>query len=261
MSYIPALWSDSRLDKIKGTNIHSDCVKMRSSWENTFNTFNNKVNVDITDYLWGRGTLQGRILSFETSKSFNKVKNNDNVIYSLTPFISLPNHSDDSELYPSLSYGNTEYLLRADKNIFANNDLFITYGTMSFQQRILCFGWVDREVSASKYSITTIAVPGATNNIAEEIEIKTLIYHDPLNPQHQKLLNKELIGVLDRIKVITQNNSAAKAVELIITQLSSKITSLNPRIAKLDVNLTDEEYIIGVECIAAQNILEYVTKM
>ena len=132
---------------------------------------------------------------------------------------------------------------------------------MSFQQRILCFGWVDREVSASKYSITTITVPGATNNIAEEIEIKTLIYHDPVNPQHQKLLNKELIGVLDRIKVITQNNSTAKAVELIITHLSSKITSLNPQITKLNVNLTDEEYIIGVECIAAQNILEYVTKM
>ncbi len=270
VSYIPALWSESRLNKVKGTNVYADSIKMRQSWEQTFhqldnNNNNNNNNIGIDDYLWGRGTLQGRILSFETSKSFNKVKNNDNIIYSLTPFISLPNHSDDSELYPSLSFGNTEYLLRADRNIFANNDLFITYGTMSFQQRILCFGWIDREISSSKYSISTVVIPkvvksiGISNNDAfEEIEIKTLIYHDPTNINHQNLLNKELVSTIDKIKAITHDDIDTKAIDLIATQLSSKLSTINYWNKVLDINMSDEDYIISVECIAAQNILNHL---
>lgn len=268
VTYIPALWTDSRLMKIKGTNVYSDSVKMRQSWENTFHELDNKNNINMNEYFWGRGTLQGRILSFETSKSFNKVKNNDNVIYTLTPFISLPNHSDDSELYPSLSFGNTEYLLRADKNIFANSDLFITYGTMSFQQRILCFGWVDREISASKYSITTIMIPNATklvgtnnNAVFEEMEIKTLIYHDSRNVQHQNQLSKELVSTIDRIKAITQDSTASNAADLIATQLSLKVASLNPKNKELCASMTDEDYIIGVEYIAAGNILNHLKTM
>ena len=269
VSYIPALWSELRLNRIKGTNIYSDCIKMRRSWENTFHTLDNDKNhnnnIGIDDYLWGRATLQGRILSFETSKSFNKVKNSDNVIYSLTPFISLPNHSDDSELYPSLSFGNTEYLLRADRNIFANNDLFITYGTMSFQQRILCFGWIDREVSSSKYSISTVAVPKAVestdtsdNDVFEEIEIKTLVYHDPTDINHQSMLSKELASTIDKVKAITRDETGTKAVDLISTQLASKLSVINHWNQELDMNMSDEDYIVSVECIAAQNILNHL---
>ena len=133
--------------------------------------------VSVSDWVWARATLQARGFSFRGKHAQNSSPSlsdkdgtaavptcddqNHNIV-SFIPFITLSNHDDalggvttmGVEPVPSSSF-----TFRSGPATPKGHQLFNFYGEMSFQQKILSFGWVDRCLISSPegFSITALS--------------------------------------------------------------------------------------------------------
>lgn len=71
-------------------------------------------------------------------------------------------------------YGSSSVVLHTDYQRYkAGEVICISYGELSFQQKLLSFGWVDRSVdSALSFSIVPLTIP---NSAGRQLEIKCRI--------------------------------------------------------------------------------------
>ena len=187
-SYIPACYDDDRLQSsLAGTSLSLDARAMRREWDRAFDA-RPVPGVSRAAYTWARSTLQGRAYRVDKDVCF-------------IPFITFANHDDamagvgssSSYLYPTRSNGVSHpkdfILLQADRRYTKGQQILTSYGSLSFQQKLLSFGYLDR---ASTYSITTVDMPGSASG--EQIEIRTPIAWGRVTRSKGLDLRKELSG-------------------------------------------------------------------
>lgn len=166
VSYIPALWNPERLELIKGTSIYDDATRMKAEWEQSYEA--NGIQEPKDTWMWSRATLQGRCFSFRFTKSYSELKG---TAAAFVPFISLGNHHDEAHAFPEVGDGQKQpednVFLRSDLWQYKGQEIFLTYGTLSFQQKLIGYGWVDTKC---EHCITPIDVP---NSNGRQVEIKS----------------------------------------------------------------------------------------
>lgn len=251
-SYIPALWSDDKLKEYRGTSIAADARVMRDSWSSQYyEKCDSKWGEG--DYLWARATLQGRAYSFATSKT--------NTLISLLPFISFANHDDNllngAKEYPEIGNGvtfpATTIILRARKKYYPGQAILTSYGELSFQQKLLSFGWVDESLSLGSFGITAFALP--EHGKTAQIEIKT-----SLNGKDDKLMN---IEVSNAINVVSNSLSCtvAEAADVIKEILERRIMESKRRTGvehHNDVSTSPSTIVRKIETQSANDILQFL---
>lgn len=190
VTFIPAMWSEAKiLDMdIGGTQIESDLRNMRNKWnldaekyctESKREGEGKGEGVTAADWVWARATLQARGFSFrprggpdkpikterDTELVNAEVEGGDKaVIVSFIPFITLSNHDDEQGGVTTMgtdSKGPTFTFRTGPSRIEGRQQIFNYYGAISFQQKILSFGWVDRcpADSPEGFCITALDIP------------------------------------------------------------------------------------------------------
>lgn len=245
---LPAIWNTNRLELIKGTSIYSDAVAMLNKWkcDNPFNKADGSlVSMGITqdDYIWARATLQGRCNSFH------------NKAVAFLPFIGFANHNDNLKYanYPSRGYANEYYQLHVNELLTKDQEITISYGDMSFQQKLLSFGWVDRTNALGSFCITPFTyVDGKDYNV----EIKTAINYPTMNAR------VEVIKVIDNLKKKINNGtiSDSSIIQQLKSSMEAKLKALHPLMMNID-DADDYLHIVKVEHNAALQILEVVESL
>ena len=231
ISYLPTNWDNEMLGSIKGTALCEDIVRMKRMWRDSFNTLHTKhPTLSLELYLWARATIQGRAWSLSSASSFSEDRGR---MTALIPFVSLCNHHDTK--FSTLSLGNgvtcpsTSASIRAESKYYPSEAINLNYGELSFQQRILCFGWVDRYVGPHSSAITPITIGSLDKKL--QLEAKSMI-HDhsshsggfDLKTEHSEL--KSLISVISEHFHVTNQESS----ELLQSALNENLENLKANI-------------------------------
>ena len=198
---------------LQGTQMEKDMKDMYSRWQTDaqkevlkLSLCENKYQaVSESDWLWARATMQARGFSFrkksdtkksplssidsksqiEPSAEQKDIRSKDESddllnIVSFIPFTTLSNHDDDlggittmgdGDLYPYSSF-----TFKTAKKVEPKSQIFNFYGDLSFQQKFLSFGWVDRSPAFSPegFSITVLDVL-IGNGETMQVEMKSNI--------------------------------------------------------------------------------------
>ena len=206
-SFIPATWSQERVLNmdLQGTQMEKDMKDMYSRWQTDaqkevlkLSLCENKYQaVSESDWLWARATMQARGFSFRKKSPLSSLDSNSQIepstdsrskdelddilnIVSFIPFTTLSNHDDDlggittmgdGDLYPYSSF-----TFKTAKKVEPKSQIFNFYGDLSFQQKFLSFGWVDRSPAFSPegFSITVLDVL-IGNGETMQVEMKSNI--------------------------------------------------------------------------------------
>ena len=93
----------------------------------------------------------------------------------MLPYVTLANHDD--VLGSSTSMGNgvsqpaSSFVFRCDFKTYPGQQVYLSYGKISFQQKLLSFGWLDRAEQTGWFAITVLPLhPSGTTG---SIELKT----------------------------------------------------------------------------------------
>ena len=246
VSYIPAMWEQAKLETIQGTTVHDDVIVMKNAWvEDMYNNGIDQSMVD--DMMWARATLQGRAISFPDG------------LVTFLPYIMFANHNDEPDgnfqyPYPEKGDGDTvptsTVLLRAKKDYSPGQEISISYGDMSFQQKCLSFGWIDGSINSESICITVLHIGKRT------IELKTSM------SAAEKLKNNEKLGLQDTLSVKKQLQYVFDAMESeivprhkLIGMLERKIEILEDLNTKMLGKINECDVIRQVELDAARFIL------
>ena len=100
-TFLPGLWSDEKLARIKNTALAEDAIRMKSEWLSQSAQYTE--DISLQEALWARSTLQSRAFSFRLPNNFgqedlpalqacNLTEQSSLVVF--FPFISLANHDD-----------------------------------------------------------------------------------------------------------------------------------------------------------------------
>ena len=225
-----------------------------------------------SEWLWARATLQARGFSFrknvkllnlnENGDASNTINNDvirdvtdDNGdeeiheivdIVSFIPFITLSNHDDGLGGRTTMGNGDTfphtSYTFQTKKKIEKDKQIFNFYGELSFQQKFLSFGWVDRFpiLSPEGFCITALDIPlpaSTATSISSDIDGNVL--RDPTAIDTKNVLQLEIksnILLASKIasikltekegKVNVGEESSMDSQQRISNDLSLKITLL-----------------------------------
>ena len=96
-------------------------------------------------------------------------------VAALLPYITLANHDDvagsSTSMGNGVSHPATSFVFRCDFKTYPGQQVYLSYGKISFQQKLLSFGWLDRAEQAGWFAITVLPLhpSGATGSI----ELKT----------------------------------------------------------------------------------------
>mmetsp|Transcript_234 Transcript_234/g.289 ORF Transcript_234/g.289 Transcript_234/m.289 type:complete len:475 (+) Transcript_234:398-1822(+) len=194
VSFVPALWGDEKIQDMgmKGTQIEKDSKSMYLRWHDQASHWIDantpEDGISVSDWLWARATLQCRAFSFNKGiQDENKEKLITGEIVAFIPFLQIANHDDNYEKSCVTSFSsdikvsddipapNLSFSLRTSSNIKheKSQQIYNHYGELSFQQKILSFGWVDR---GPGYCITAISIPSKGISDTAEIETKSDIF-------------------------------------------------------------------------------------
>ena len=205
VTFIPAMWSESKILQmdIKDTQTESDLRIMREKWDQDAKKYytNSKgegLGVSVADWVWARATLQARGFSFRSkgkeeekgggggggAEQFIKSEggietvtteegDENKVTVSFIPFITLSNHDDalgGVTTMGSDTKGPTFTFRTHASKIDSRQQIFNYYGAISFQQKVLSFGWVDRcpADSPEGFCITALDIPLGLKNLGSE---------------------------------------------------------------------------------------------
>jgi hypothetical protein len=258
------MWSETKVKEmdIRGTQAENDLRDMQSKWRNDATTFISKSieaedcsyakEVTVSDWIWARATLQARGFSFYSRDNQDVSDSGEgHSIVSFIPFITLSNHDDTlggvttmgKDPYPPSSYTFRTSSEKTD----AGCQLFNYYGAISFQQKMLSFGWVDRCPAASPegFCITALSISSSSSSspvgkTADEtrpvqtIEIKSNIL---LASAVAELRRKEKSNKLE-------SSPLSNSMSLQVTLLKFEIRSVISRI--VDQGMSREEAVAGV---------------
>ena len=240
VTFIPAMWSESKIKEmdISGTQAERDLRDMQSKWREDATTFLSKLNeieecsdakkVSVSDWIWARATLQARGFSFYSrgrenqDQDLSDDKEGCNIV-SFIPFITLSNHDDllggvttmGKDPHPSTSYTFRTSSIKTD----AGCQLFNYYGAISFQQKMLSFGWIDRCPEASPEGFCITALRTGSNTLLNDTG-------HIINPQQTIEIKSDILlaTVVANMKKKEKSNEVNKS--LLSNNLSLKVTTL-----------------------------------
>jgi hypothetical protein len=179
--HIPALFGPEKLSALEGTAAAEDAVAMCNEWLETIKKLRNLPSSENSDdlawvianeisdkeWLWARASVQCRAFEFAVkpedtessrapSKHRRKANANKNIqpmrrLVALIPPVSMANHND--KVFCSVKRGNGVvapedcFVIQSPRQIsyYPGQQVCISYGELTFQQKFLSFGWVDVE--------------------------------------------------------------------------------------------------------------------
>ena len=253
-----------------------------------------------SEWLWARATLQARGFSFrknvrllnldENGNASNMINNDiirdvtdDNGdeeiheivdIVSFIPFITLSNHDDGLGGRTTMGNGDTfphtSYTFQTKKKIEKDKQIFNFYGELSFQQKFLSFGWVDRFPISSPegFCITALDIPLpalAASSISSDIDGNIVRIPTAMNKKNVLQLEiKSNILLASKIasrklmekkgKVNSDKESGRDSQQQISNELSLKITLLKFEIRNI-IQKIEEKGLNKIEIIALMHDL------
>ena len=253
VTFIPAMWSESKIKEmdISGTQAEKDLRDMQSKWREDATTFLSKSSevgecsdakkVSVSDWIWARATLQARGFSFYSRGKENTDLTDDKEggnIVSFIPFITLSNHDDllggvttmGKDPHPSTSYTFRTSSIKTD----AGSQLFNYYGAISFQQKMLSFGWIDRCPEASPEGFCITALRTGSNTFKDETGSNTIYPQQTIEIKSDILLATAIANMKRKEKSNEANGS------LLSNNLSLKVTSLKFEIRGVISKIVDQ---------------------
>lgn len=224
LSYLPTYWHANHIHSIEGTALSRDIQRMKSEWKQSFVSMTAShpgISQDL--YLWARATIQGRAWCLTSASSFS---DGCDKTTALIPFVSLCNHSDRK--FSSISLGNgitcpaTSVSIRAESKYYPSEAIDLNYGELSFQQRILCFGWVDRTIHTNSFAITPITFEHFGQRLS--YEVKSMMHQHTAVPCEFDLKTerrelKLFLGEISELCNSTTQDSAKKLVSVLNEEL------------------------------------------
>lgn len=254
VTFIPAMWSESKIKEmdITGTQAEKDLRDMQSKWREDATTFlsksseigecNDAKKVSVSDWIWARATLQARGFSFHSRGGENSDLSDDKEggnIVSFIPFITLSNHDDllggvttmGKDPHPSTSYTfRTSSIVKTN----AGSQLFNYYGAISFQQKMLSFGWIDRCPEESPEGFCITALLTGSNTSKDETGSNTINPPQTIEIKSDILLATAIANMKRKEKSNEVNSS------LLSNNLSLKVTSLKFEIRGVISKIVDQ---------------------
>lgn len=256
------MWSETKVKEmdICGTQAENDLRDMQTKWRSDATTFISKSieteecsyakEVTVSDWIWARATLQARGFSFYRRDDKDVSDSGEgHSIVSFIPFITLSNHDDTLGGVTTMGkgpYPPSSYTFRtSSQKVDAGCQLFNYYGAISFQQKMLSFGWVDRCPAASPegFCITALSISNSSSpegKTADEmrppqtVEIKSNIL---LASAVAELKRKEKSSKLE-------SSPMSNNLSLQVTLLKFEIRSVISRI--VDQGMSREEAVAEV---------------
>ena len=233
ISYLPAYWDTEVLHSIRGTFLSEDINRMKRQWIDSFRGLRTTHPVLSQElYLWARATVQGRAWSLSSASSFSEDRGR---MTALIPFVSLCNHNDLK--FSTLSLGNgitcpsTSVSIRADSKYYPSEAINLNYGELSFQQRILCFGWVDRYIGRHSFAITPINIKYLEKTL--QLEAKSMIREHSAHSEDVDL-KVEQSGLRSLTSTISEHFmlTPKESSQLLLSAINAHLSTL-----KADVDL------------------------
>ena len=191
VGYIPLNWSYDKLKDLVGTQLLKDIIQMRNSWRieacravnDLKKTMGGDCMITVDDWMWSRSTVQCRAISFKVkapavgvdSLSSTDLKTGDEFFsrsreewietVALLPFITIANHDDTlgsaTGMGNGITHPESSYTFRSETKHYPGQQVYNSYGKISFQQKLLSFGWLDRSRSFGSFSVTVIDMDGS----------------------------------------------------------------------------------------------------
>jgi hypothetical protein len=196
VSSIPALWTEEKLVEISGSQVEKDARAMRSEWLRDATeevTSHPDAGFTVEDWLWARATVQCRAISFQKANpEKDSAKNADPLtVVAFLPYITIANHHDVLGCATGMGNGVTQpdssFVFFSESKHYPGQQIYNSYGSISFQQKALSFGWIDRSTEVGSFCITVLDLPDDQQSIAskgigssssrtsKQIELKTNI--------------------------------------------------------------------------------------
>lgn len=278
---LPACYTDERLlDELSGTGIALDALLMRNKWRDDFKLTTDK-SISEAQYIWSRATIQGRTYAIGKVVAFIpfiQLANHDDVLYTTT--------SSRNPLFPCFSNGISfpvdNIILRSESKYIKNQPIVTSYGDLSFQQKLLSFGFVDRNI-LNGFSITAVDIPDISsrsmseNSANKQIEIKT--FHKPFvssRSSREDPIKKEMSAAIrkvadichcnreeasdtirlflyERLRSLRYDTTRSSAMMPSYSDISGSLKSTSKR--KIEMSLSDCEVFEGDEdCIVVRKV-------
>ena len=247
---MPTMWSDERLVSIYGTTVFDDVVLMRKQWISDAIA----LNANVEETMWARATLQGRAISLKKDE-----------MTAFVPFMQFANHDDEPDenaYYPFPEIGNnvdhpdTTILLRSRRSYAAGEEITISYGDLSFQQKCTCFGWVDPTLRKEAICISAVSIP----NTSRSVEIKTSMIDAQSFVNGKELGSEQLLRAKKAVKetirkLVKEGLTAPQSKRHIGQTFQRKIEVLSAGDDADENNDSDCKHIRKIELNAARLIL------
>jgi hypothetical protein len=255
VTFIPAMWSDAKILEmdIKGTQTESDLRNMRHKWDvdaQKYYSESKGEGVSVAEWVWARATLQARGFSFRSKgkregqgqgegegdvEQIIKAEEGgeDAVTVSFIPFITLSNHDDalgGVTTMGSDAKGPTFTFRTGAFKTDSKEQIFNYYGAISFQQKILSFGWVDHcpADSPEGFCITALDIPLGTEGPGSEgsISIISAALCDSKVTENQSMEVEIKSNILLAAAMAFRNRAGKPEETPMSNDLSLKITIL-----------------------------------
>jgi hypothetical protein len=232
------MWKEKDLEQIRGTSIYNDVVKMKSTFVRSYEEVSKShADISLDLYLWARATTQSRAYALISPTSFSAEKD---VVVSLLPYIALANHNDvkfsEVGLGNGISSPKTSYCIRALQKYYPNEVIYITYGHLSFQQRVICFGWIDRDITPFSFSISYMQISQQGSIL--DLEVKSRI-RDHSAAVDKSMANYNQKDVMDAIRKIEKlwGVDRSEATSILVRQLETELEQIRSHSQALDHKL------------------------
>lgn len=169
----------------------------------------------MAQWLWARATLQCRAYSFKLSpdrrqqllaEGYNYGDDSQCDLVAFIPFVGFANHDDRKCCRVSLGNGISDpvssFVLHTTDVYHADEPVCISYGDLSFNQKVLSFGWIDASYGGDGDGDASSSSSSAVDDSPMRFHITPIDVKSDSVP-HLLLLEKEKINPLRQVEIRT----------------------------------------------------------
>lgn len=246
---LPCFWENKLVEELKGTMLAQDTLKMRKQWELEAKKRTREHNEYVQqhsyrsdreellseeEWMWARGTLQSRAFKFQEEIAF-------------IPFVSACNHNDKKHCIvrrgDDHSHPKQNFLLESRAKYYPGEQVCISYGDISFQQKLLSFGWIDDETEfPHNFSLVCLDIPASSLTPRKKrsgaadfsLEIPTYVRGDSESTyKKNRQALREAVTAIKNFMSSNEDSSAASDINdnrcpktVLVTALTKRLKSI-----------------------------------
>ena len=270
------MWSEARLQSIAGTQIEKDARAMRAQWlaaAELATASHSQLSVD--EWMFCRASIQNRAISFQRRKTIDATgggafdghlmhgKDAVETVVALVPYVTIANHDDNLGCSPSMGNGishpDSSYVFRSDFKTYPGQQIYNSYGKISFQQKLLSFGWLDKAETTGWFSITVLPMDPSERTGSIELKTEAELQNDvpaKVRAASEERLRKEVLVAVRQFQERGGADGRGMARAEAVQAVDRALRQRGADIAQCAGGDADAEYLRGVEARAVEQLLQ-----